>query len=63
VVGEQVQQPGQPGRVIADPQPGQQLAVTAGEGDVVVVFGPVDAAEYVQPDSSFTGTVPSSVQA
>ena len=48
VLGEQVQQPGQAGRVIADPRPGQQPAVPVDEGDVVVVFGPVDPAEYVQ---------------
>jgi hypothetical protein len=48
VGGEQFQQPGQAGRVVADPQPGQQPAVAVHVGDVVVVFGPVDSAEYVQ---------------
>jgi hypothetical protein len=48
VFGEQFQQPGQAGRVVADPQPGQQPAVPVHEGDVVVVFRPVDSAEYVQ---------------
>ena len=51
VLGEQVQQPGQAGRVVADPQPGQQPAVVVHEGDVVVVFRPVDPAEYVQLSS------------
>jgi len=37
VLGEQLQQPGQPGRVAADPGLGQQPAVTVHEGDVLVV--------------------------
>jgi hypothetical protein len=44
VLGEQVQQPGEPGRVVADPAAGQQLPVLVYERDVVVVFGPVDPA-------------------
>jgi hypothetical protein len=44
VLGEQVQQPGEPGRVVADPAARQQLAVPVRDGDVVVVFGPVDPA-------------------
>ena len=50
VLGEQLQQPGQAGRVVADPRPGQQLPVAVHQGDVVVVFGPVDPAECVQVD-------------
>ena len=39
VLGEQLQQPGQAGRVVADARPGQQLPVAVHQGDVVVVFG------------------------
>ncbi len=48
VGGEQFQQPGKAGRVVADPGAGEQPAVPACEGDVVVVLRPVDPAEYVQ---------------
>jgi hypothetical protein len=48
VPGEQFHQPGQPGRVVADPQPGQQPAVAVCQSDVVVVLRPVDPAECVQ---------------
>jgi hypothetical protein len=47
VPGEQVQQLREPGRVVADAAAGQQLPVPVHHGDVVVVFGPVDAAEHV----------------
>ena len=43
VLGEQVQQRREPGRAVADPAAGPQLAVQAGQGDVVVIFGPVDS--------------------
>jgi len=49
VLGEQGQQLGEPGRVVADPAAGQQLPVPVHQGDVVVIFGPVDPAEYVHP--------------
>jgi hypothetical protein len=35
--GEQFKQPGQAGRIVADPLAGQQLAVAVHEGNVVVV--------------------------
>jgi hypothetical protein len=57
VLGEQCQQPGQAGRVVADPLVGQQLAVAVHQGDVVVVFDPVDPAEYVQFRSSLPHAV------
>jgi hypothetical protein len=44
VLGEQVQQRREPGRVVADPPSGQQLPVPVRQGDVVMVFGPVDPA-------------------
>jgi len=47
VLGEQGQQPGQPGGVVADPAAGQQVPVPVDQGDVVVVFGPVDPAVHV----------------
>jgi hypothetical protein len=47
VLGEQSQQGREPGRVVADPAAGQQLAVPVRQGDVVVVLGPVDAAEHI----------------
>ena len=47
VLGEQGQQLREPGRVVADPAAGQQLPVPVRQGDVVVVFGPVDPAEHV----------------
>ena len=47
VLGEQVEQGGQAGRVVADPAAGQQLAVPVHQGDVVVILGPVDAAEHL----------------
>jgi hypothetical protein len=47
VLGEQGQQPAEPGRVVADPPAGQQLSVPVHQGDVVMIFGPVDPAEYV----------------
>ena len=47
VLGEQGQQRGEPSRVVADPAAGQQLAVLVHDGDVVVVFGPVDPAVNV----------------
>jgi hypothetical protein len=46
VAGEHVQQGGQPGRVVADAAAGQQLPAPVDQGDVVVVFGPVDAAKH-----------------
>jgi hypothetical protein len=33
---------------------GQHLAVAVDDGGVVVVFSPVDSAEYVQISSSFS---------
>jgi hypothetical protein len=48
VPGEQVQQPGQARCVIADPLAGQDLPDFVHKGDVVVVFRPVDPAEYAQ---------------
>ena len=47
VLGEQAQQRGEPGGVVADAAAGQQLPVPVCQGDVVVVFGPVDPAEHV----------------
>jgi hypothetical protein len=47
VGGEQVQQLREPGRVVADPAAAQQLPVAIHQGDVMVVFGPVDPAEHV----------------
>jgi hypothetical protein len=47
VLGEQAGQRGQPGRVVADPPPRQQLPADVDQGDVVVVFGPVDPAEHL----------------
>jgi hypothetical protein len=47
VPGQQVQQRGEPGGVVADPAAGQQLPVTIYQGDVVVILSPVDAAEHV----------------
>ena len=44
VLGEQGQQFREPGRVVADPAAGQQLAVPVHDGDVVVILGPVDPA-------------------
>jgi hypothetical protein len=52
VPGEQPQQGGQPGCVVADPPAGQQFAVPVDQGDVVVVLGPVDAAEHFHKLSS-----------
>ncbi len=52
VLGQQAQQLGQPGRVVADPAAGQQRAVPVYQGDVVVVLGPVDAAEHIHKHSS-----------
>ena len=49
VPGEQGQQPGEPGRVVADPAAGQQVPVPVHQGDVVVIFGPVDPAVHVHP--------------
>ncbi len=45
--GEQGQQRGQAGCVIADSLSGQQSAISVDQGDVVVILGPVDAAENV----------------
>jgi hypothetical protein len=44
---EQGQQRREPARVVADPAAGQQLAVPVHDGDVVVIFGPVDPAVNV----------------
>jgi len=52
VLGEQTQQGGEPGRVVADPAAGQQLPVPVGQGDVVVALGPVNPAEHVHKHSS-----------
>ena len=52
VAGEQLEQRDQSGRVVADAPAGQQLPVPARQGDVVVVLGPVDAAEHVHKVSS-----------
>jgi hypothetical protein len=46
VLGQQVEQLLQAGRVVADPGPAQELAVAVDHGDVVVVAGPVDPAEH-----------------
>jgi hypothetical protein len=45
---EQLQQCGEPGGVVADAAFGDQVAVGVDQGDVVVVFGPVDATEHSQ---------------
>jgi hypothetical protein len=50
--GQQARQRRQPGRVIADPAAGQQLPIAIDQGDVVMILGPVDAAEDVH-DLSF----------
>ena len=47
VLGEQAEQLGQPGRVVADPAAGQQLPVPVHDCDVVVILGPVDPAVHV----------------
>jgi hypothetical protein len=47
-IGEQLQQRGEPGRVVADSAFGDQRAVGVDQGDVVMVFGPVDATEHSQ---------------
>jgi len=47
MLGEQGQQRREPARVVADPAAGQQLAVPVHDGDVVVIFGPVDPAVNV----------------
>ena len=54
VLGEQGQQRREPGRVVADPAAGQQLPVPAGQGDVVVIFGPVDPAVNLHPFPPFS---------
>ena len=53
MLGEQGQQGGQPGRVVADPAAGQQLPVPVDQGDVVVIFGPVDPAVHIHDLFSF----------
>ena len=53
VLGEQGQQLRQPGRVVADPAAGQQLPVPVNEGDVVVIFSPVDPAVHIHDPFSF----------
>jgi len=47
-IGEQLQQCGEPGGVVADSAFGHQLALGGDQGDVVMVFGPVDATEHSQ---------------
>jgi len=52
VAGEQLQEGVESGTVVADAQLGQLGAVLVDQGDVVVVFGPVDTAEdLAQPRS------------
>jgi hypothetical protein len=46
--GEQFEQPGEPGRVVADPGLGHHLAGLVEEGEVVVGLGPVDPTEQSQ---------------
>jgi hypothetical protein len=46
--GEHLQQRGEPGGVVADAAFGHQLALGVDQGDVVMVFGPVDATEHSQ---------------
>jgi hypothetical protein len=53
VLGEQGEQLGKPGPVVADPAAGQQLPVLVHQGDVVVIFGPVDPAVHVHDLFSF----------
>jgi hypothetical protein len=47
-IGEQLQHSGEPGGVVADAAFGDQRAVGVDQGDVVMVFGPVDATEHSQ---------------
>ncbi len=47
VLGQQGQQRGEPGRVVADAAAGQQPPVLVRPGDVMVIFGPVDSAVHV----------------
>jgi hypothetical protein len=54
VLGEQGQQRREPGRVVADAAAGQQLPVPVGQGDVVVIFGPVDPAVNLRPFPPFS---------
>jgi hypothetical protein len=49
VPGEQGQQLGQPRCVVTDPAAGQQLPVPVHQGDVVMIFSPVDAAINIHP--------------
>ena len=53
VLGEQGQQLGQPGRVVTDPAAGQRPPVPVNDGDVVVIFGPVDPAIHIHDLFSF----------
>ena len=46
--GEEPQQRGQPGRVVADPLPGHDRPGRVHQGDVVVALRPVDSAENIQ---------------
>jgi hypothetical protein len=43
---QQVQQCGEPGRIVVDPTLGHQGAVLVDQRDVVMVLGPVDPAEH-----------------
>jgi hypothetical protein len=47
---QQLQQRAEPGRVVADPPPGQQGAVLVDQCNVVMVLGPVDPAEHRHQD-------------
>jgi hypothetical protein len=45
-VGQQLQQRGESGRVVADAALGQQGAILVDQRDVVMVLGPVNPAEH-----------------
>jgi hypothetical protein len=48
VLGEQVQQRLVASDIVIDTQPGQQAALGVDDGDIVVVFGPVDSTGHTQ---------------
>jgi hypothetical protein len=51
VLGQQGQQPREPGRVVADAAAGQQPPVLVHQGDVMIIFGTVDSAVHVHTSS------------
>ena len=51
VLGQQGQQHREPGRVVADAAAGQQPPGLVRQGDVMMIFGPVDSAVHVHTSS------------